>query len=147
MRVRALLLAVVLAATPLAAKASDGFDVLVFGKSFHFPDNHYNQVNPGLGLEYHWDNWFVGALTYRDSFYKQAYSAYGGYRLPYHINEDWSVYASLRVGYLNGSGFHGPVALPTVGVTYKRVSVETLFIPKNCSNCSAVVGLFLRISF
>lgn len=144
---RKLILACALALLPLTAMASDGFDVLVFGKSFHFPDNHYNQVNPGLGLEYHWDNWFVGGLTYKDSFYKQAYAAYGGYRLPYHINENWSVYASLRVGYLNGSGIHGPVALPTVGITYKRTSVEAMYLPKECGTCSSVLGLFLRISF
>lgn len=135
-------------ALPICAQADEGPDLLLFGKSFHFGNDHkYNEVNPGIGLEYHWDNWFIGALTYKDSYYKQAYSAYGGYRLPWKLNEDWSVFASIRAGYLHGSGFNGPVAFPTIGVQYKSAALEAMFIPKTCSTCAGVFGLFLRFSF
>lgn len=140
-------LALVVAA-PLLARADEGPDLLLFGKSFHYGnDTKYNEVNPGIGLEYHWDNWFIGALTYKDSYSKQAYSAYGGYRYPWKLNEDWALIASLRVGYLHGSGFNGPVAFPSIGLQYKSVTLETLIVPKTCGSCAGVFGLFMRFSF
>lgn len=125
---------------------------VVLGKSWHFgaPAQHYdyNEFNPGVGIEYRWDNgWFVGGMTYYDSFRKQAIAAYGGYQYTMHVKGDWSVFAALRAGYLHGSGINGPMAMPSVGVTYKRVSIETTFVPKVSQDTTNVIAVFARWRF
>ena len=127
-------------------------ELVVLGKSFHFgqsgPHYDYNGFNPGLGIEYRWDNGlFVGGMTYYDSFRKQAFAAYGGYQYTIPVTGNWSVFGALRAGYIHGSGFNGPMAMPSVGVTYKRVSIEATYIPKVNARTTNVVGVFARWSF
>lgn len=133
-------------------------DLVLLGKSWHFGHQvpagevgyNVNQYNWGAGLEYRmpaWHGqWMAGGLTYRDTFRQQAYTVYGGYQYTVPLSDHLSVFASLRAGYLNGSGWHGPGALPSVGITYRRVSVEALYIPpaRNGYNCIAV---FARVAF
>ncbi|MFM0174139.1 hypothetical protein PQR33_32965 [Paraburkholderia sediminicola] len=138
-----------------ASSAHAETDLVLLGKSWHFGHQvpagevgyNVNQYNWGGGLEYRFNGtgWFVGGLTYRDTFRQQAYTVYGGYRYTMPISDNWSVFASLRAGYLNGSGHHGPGALPSIGVTYRRVSIEAVYIPpaqKEGYNCIAVFGRF-----
>lgn len=126
-------------------------DLILLGKSFHFGPNSngLNGNNPGIGLEYRpsGHHWFVGALTYYDSYRQQAYAGYVGYQYDVPIGGGWTAFGSVRAGYLNGSGFHGPVAFPTVGVQYKRVALEVLYIPRVGGNTTNVVGLFGRVRF
>lgn len=134
------------------AQAEERWEVLVLGKSFHFgqsePHYDYNGNNPGLGLEYRWNNGFyVGGLSYYDSFRTQAYAAYVGYQYTVALSGNWSIFAALRAGYLNGSGHHGPMALPSVGVTYKRFTLEAEIIPKVSKDTTNVIGLFARWRF
>jgi len=85
--------------------------------------------------------------TYRDTFRQQAYALYGGYQYSVPLTDHLSALVSLRAGYLNGSGWHGPGALPSFGLTYRRVSLEAVYIPpaaKDGYNCIAVFG---RIAF
>ena len=85
--------------------------------------------------------------TYRDTFRQQAYALYGGYQYSVPLTDHLSAFVSLRAGYLNGSGWHGPGALPSFGLTYRRVSLEAVYIPpaaKDGYNCIAVFG---RIAF
>jgi hypothetical protein len=130
-------------------------DVLLLGKSWHFdhPSDgaNYspNQYNWGGGLEYRvpsWHGqWLAGGMTYHDSFRQQAYAIYGGYQFTESITPNLNVFAAARVGYLNGSGWHGPGALPSVGIQYRKVALETTYIPKAAKgwNCIAV---FARIA-
>lgn len=125
---------------------------VVLGKSWHFgaPAQHYdyNEFNPGVGIEYRWDNgWFVGGMTYYDSFRKEAIAAYGGYQYTMHVKGNWSVFAAVRAGYMHGSGINGPMAMPSVGVTYKRVSIETTFVPKVSQDTTNVIAVFARWRF
>lgn len=125
-------------------------DGLLLGKSWHFGHDvpagqagyNVNQYNWGGGLEYRWDGtgFFVGGLTYRDTFRQQAYAIYGGYQYTVPLTSNTSVFAAIRAGYVNGSGHHGPGALPSVGVTYKRASIEVTYIPpaRDGYNCIAV---------
>lgn len=133
------------------AQEAPHFEVLIMGKSFHiFNDTgyHFNDLNPGIGVEYRWpNNWYVGALTYHDSYKKQAYAAYVGYQLTWDVSSNWKLFAAARAGYINGSGFNGPGILPSVGVTYKRLTLEAEIIPKIKSNQSAAIGLFARWRF
>lgn len=138
------------------AQEAPHFDVVVMGKSWHFGNNvpqgyrgyNFNDYNPGVGLEYRYPGgFFVGALTYHDSYRNQAYAGYVGYQLTHHVSSDWSVFAALRAGYLNGSGFHGAMAMPTVGVQYKRLAVELEVIPKVADHGVNEVGVFGRWEF
>lgn len=131
---------------------AQSFEGVVLGKSFHFGSSgshyNYNETNPGIGLEYRWENgFFVGGMTYYDSFRKQAIAAYGGYQYTMHISGDWSAFAAVRAGYLHGSGINGPMAMPSIGVTYKRLSIETTFVPKVSHDTVSVIGIFARWRF
>lgn len=142
-----------------ASSAHAETDLLILGKSWHFGHNvpagevgyNVNQYNWGAGLEQRGDawhgQWMVGGLTYRDTFRQQAYALYAGYQFTMPITANFSAFAAIRAGYVNGSGHHGPGALPSVGFTYKRVSLEATYIPpaaKEGYNCIAIFG---RISF
>jgi hypothetical protein len=160
MKLACTLAALALLSSPVMADEPH-FEMVLMGKSWHFgykvpantPTMHYwgpnyNNYNPGIGIEYRWPSgFFVGAITYYDSFRKQAISAYGGYQYTHRVSEDWSVFAALRAGYLHGSGINGPVALPSVGVQYKKVSIELEYIPKVRSDGVNVIGVFGRWEF
>lgn len=138
-------LALVLAASTAHAEV----DMLLLGHSWHFgAEQPMNGNNPGAGLEYRSpQNWFVGALAYRDSYRRNAYSAYVGYEYDVPIAGYWTGFVALRAGYLNGSGFHGAMLLPTFGVAYRRVALEVLVLPKINANTTTMVGVFARIRF
>ncbi|MDQ7975909.1 hypothetical protein QYH69_01435 [Paraburkholderia sp. SARCC-3016] len=139
------------------ASARAETDLVLMGKSWHFGHDvpagetgyNVNQYNWGGGLEYRFtpSGWFVGGLTYHDTFHQQAYALYGGYQYSVPLTDNLSAFAAIRAGYLNGSGWHGPGALPSFGIKYKRVSAEVVYIPpsgKDGYNCIAVFG---RIAF
>ena len=152
MKIRAILLSILLGiSTPSWA---DGPSLLVLGKSFHFGGNTsgLNGTNPGIGAEYAWGptnglSWFSGALTYYDSYRHQAYAGYAGVRYSLPLVGGTSAFASLRAGYINGSGFHGPMVLPTVGIQYRNVALEVMYIPKVNNRTVNVIGLFGRWDF
>lgn len=143
------------------AQEAPHVELLVMGKSWHFGHNvphdtatmhyygpSYNDYNPGLGLEYRWPNgFFVGGAAYYDSYRKTAYTMYGGYQLTWHVSSSWGLFAAARAGYLNGSNINGPVVIPSVGVQYKRVSLEAEVIPKMKSSGVNCIGLFARWRF
>jgi hypothetical protein len=127
------------------------YDALVFGKSFHFGDRAAcepcNDYNPGLGLEAHKGPWLVGALDYYDSYRHNAKTGYVGYEYRLPITSDLYVGATVRAGYMGGSGFHNWAALPSVEVGYKAVALEATFIPAIRSNQTNVLALWARYSF
>ncbi|WP_343654521.1 hypothetical protein [Paraburkholderia caribensis] len=139
------------------ASAHAETDLVVLGKSWHFGHQvppaevgcNVNQYNWGAGLEHRFDGtgWFAGALTYRDTFRQQAYAIYGGYQYAVPVTDNWSLFATLRAGYLNGSGHHGPGALPSVGITYKRVSIEATYIPPAAKEGYNCIAVFARVAF
>ncbi|TSP14028.1 hypothetical protein [Cupriavidus campinensis] len=143
------------AALALAATAAQAeTNILLFGTSHHVNSHMghakgYNEVNPGLGLEWGKEPWwYVGALTYRDSYYKQAYAAYGGVRGKVDLGYDFHLEGGLRLGYLNGSGWHGAMVMPTIGVGYKNVAMELTFLPPVNSGKAqdGVIALWLRFT-
>ena len=150
-------LAAVIALSCASAHAET--DLILLGKSWHFGHEvpagavgyNVNQYNYGAGLEYRaptWHGqWMVGGLTYRDTFRQQAYTIYGGYQFTMPVTDNWSVFATVRAGYINGSGHHGPGALPSVGITYKRVSIDATYIPPAAKEGYHCVAVFARIAF
>lgn len=152
MKIRTLSAAVILAAASAAASAADT-SLLIYGGSHHFTSNlrhetqyKLNETNPGIGLEVSQDGWLVGAGTYKDSFYQQAYMAYAGYRWTIGDAKAWHANVALKAGYLNGSGHHGPALLPTVGVGYGPVSLEATAFPSKVRN-GGVLAFWLRTTF
>ena len=143
----------------LCGNAHAETDLLLMGKSWHFGHEvapgragyDVNQYNWGGGLEYRGDawhgKWLIGGLTYRDTFRQQAYTVYGGYQFTVPVSTNVSIFATVRAGYLNGSGHHGPGALPSVGITYRRVSLEATYIPPAAKEGYHCVAIFGRIAF
>ncbi|CBM10224.1 exported protein of unknown function [Ralstonia solanacearum PSI07] len=141
-------MAIALMALSSAAHAWEP-SLLVYGASDHI--GHYTnmrkqQINPGVGLEAATSGWLLGAGVYRDSYTRTAYMAYGGYRWTLPIGDDWRVALSARGGYLNGSGYHGLVAAPTVGIGYKRGFVEASVFPSHHGR-GLIIGLWFRYQF
>lgn len=149
---------------PLIAPTPINYSLLVYGAALHMDrfghrDNRtfrstgnreLNGVNPGLGLEAERSGWLVGAGTYEDSFYKQGYMAYGGYRFTFGDAKGWNANIALKAGYLHGSNRHGLMALPTVGVGYKNVSLEFSAFPYHTDDKGGkgvVVATWLRYTF
>jgi hypothetical protein len=127
------------------------YDALAFGKSFHVGNHEAcgpcNGWNPGLALEARDGNWLVGAGGYRDSYNHFAKMAYVGYSYRHAVSDNWYLGATLRAGYLDGSGFHNWVPLPSVEVGYKRFSVEATYIPAIKSTQCGVIALWGKWAF
>lgn len=149
---------------PLIAEPTINYSLLVYGASLHMDkfghrdtkkfrvagDREMNGTNPGLGFEAERGGWLIGVGTYKDSWYKQAYMAYGGYRFTFGDVKGWHSNIAFKVGYLNGSGHHGPMALPTVGVGYKNVSLEFSGFPYDKDGNGGkgvVIATWLRFQF
>jgi len=150
---RKVLIAAIAALAASAAHADT--DMLVFGKSHHF-ENHYgkpyNELNLGLGAEVSSGGagWLAGGFVVRDSIYHIGGAAYVGYRVRHEFASGWHVEATMRAGVLKDAYYTGVAALPSIGVGYKRVTVEATFIPRikvgeRCSDPTAVV--WARINF
>jgi len=127
--------------------------VLLYGAAYHF-DGHMkherqyklNEANPGIGLEVESNGWLAGAGVYEDSFYKWAKMAYAGYRYTIGDAKQWHANIALKAGYLNGSGYNGFVALPTLGVGYGHVSLEATAFPSKVRK-GGVIAAWLRYQF
>lgn len=142
-------IAILAALTGLSAPvfAAD-VSLVVYGLSKHMGSfkRQFNEVNWGLGVEVEQSGWLVGAGAYRDSYYEPAWQAYAGYRWDFPVAARTSVVLSLKAGYLNGSGFHGPVAYPTLGVRFGPVVVEGTVFPMRKAD-GAVGAIWARYVF
>lgn len=124
---------IVLLATALDARAET--DMLVFGKSWHHGKQSqyfYNEVNPGLGLEWRRSadsRWIVGGFALEDSRKNIGGAVYGGWRYTYPLTGHWRLEATLRAGWLKDGAYNGPAVLPTIGVGYKRLTIEATYMP------------------
>ncbi|CAM2142749.1 Sn-glycerol-3-phosphate transporter [Pararobbsia alpina] len=128
------------------------FDIVAPVRSWHFDGSemapqHWNENNLGLGAEYRADGFLVGAVAYHDSYYKVAKAAYVGYSYSLPVYGEFAVEATLRAGYINGSGFTNWGALPSVGISYGRTAVELEFLPAIKKTQASVLALMLRRSF
>lgn len=137
----------------IAGSACADTSLLLYGTSYHFNGAlkptayHYNQANYGLGIEYSDAGWLVGAGTYLDSYNEQGYMLYGGYRWVFGNPREWHTSVAIKAGYLNGSGFHGPVALPVLGVGYNHVNLELSGAPAAGHGKDSVLMMWLRYQF
>ncbi|WP_147432262.1 hypothetical protein [Pararobbsia silviterrae] len=108
---------------------------------------HWNEFNPGLGVEYRADGWLVGGVAYRDSYYKVAKAAYVGYSYALPVVGEFSIEGTIRAGYIRGSGFSNWGALPSIGVSYGKTAVELEFLPAIKKTQASVLALMVRRSF
>lgn len=89
----------------------------------------FNWNNSGVGVQYdqQLDNWVIGlnAGQYIDSLFKNAFyiGGHGAYRFK------WAD-VGLTLDYHDRSKFAGIAPIPYMGVKYKKVGVNLLYIPK-----------------
>lgn len=132
--------------------------------SNHYP--HYNQVNPGLGVDLTFEvnpqdhaEIVVSAGQYQDSYHLQAkYMLIGPRWLVFGDYDTFHGTFGAEVGMLNGSGNHGFIFIPYVSVGWKWIDLCVIAdyakdnngVPNsdgsiNKENCStSMVGVFLR---
>lgn len=156
--------AVIIAATLAVASAGvhaqapeANLEMLVFGKSFHTPRRDYNEVNPGLGLEYVKEHgrflggqgsWLVGGFVVHDSCRRTGGAAYGGYRLTYPISDSGVRFeATIRGGWLKDCDWNAPAALPSIGLGYKNFTLEGTYIPALKKDHASAVVIWARWRF
>lgn len=126
----------------LVAASASGADLLLYGVSHHFggnvitskPSQDYNERNIGLGLE----AGGFGVGVYRDSYRQTAKMAYA---VRYFGEED-SVQIGIRVGYLDGSGYKGAIALPVVRYKF----VEGSVLPAPPKHRDGVAAIWFRFA-
>ena len=114
--------------------------------SYHFSEREgkgkYEQFNPGLGLEYAFnERWRLGAGTYRSSIRTDA-SYLGAMYLPV-------TYKSLRFGLSAGvvSGYEtnlSPILAPTAVFEWKRFGFNILFIPPTAKTDGGGLGFVAK---
>lgn len=85
----------------------------------------------------------VGAIVYKDSYYKAAGSVYV-YK-EFSTNTEVETGIILKVGYLNGSGYNSVVAMPSPFVRYNGWKAEMLYLPK--TNKTGVVSVLIGKEF
>ena len=147
-------LIIAVAACLAAGAAHAETNLLLFGFSKHLSHNYsssYNEFNYGGGLEWNPDGsgWLVGGFALKDSISQMGWAAYGGYRFRYDFAPNWHIETTLRAGVLKDSYYTGPAALPSIGIGYKRVTIEATVIPpikmgKKGSEMTAVVWARVR---
>ncbi|AZN37308.1 hypothetical protein [Iodobacter ciconiae] len=117
----------------------------------------YNEINPGLGIEWSnktqdWGRPFVRAGIYKDSYSDTAIYATAGLRQDWPINDSFRAGLGLMAGYLNSSHQNGALVFPFIYTSYKDISLELGYIPDatafNSKNKSkSIAALQLRWDF
>lgn len=140
------------AATQQAAAVS--YSVIIYGASKHFGYDKtgtlpFNESNYGLGFEAERNNVVFRAGTYKDSYYKQAKYATIGYRYALLGQQDsFHVGASVNAGWLDGSGFKNDMAVaPQLEISYKKTTLEIIYVPKFTKEQAQAVAVSLKYSF
>lgn len=82
----------------------------------------------------------VGGIVYKDSYYKTAYSVYAYKEFAYE-NNGYDIGATLKVGYLNGSGYNGVVAIPSLYIRKDGYKLESIIVPKTKNNTGVITFL------
>lgn len=121
---------------------ADGLYGTITTVSRHFPDRNFNQVNPGLGLEYDVGNWGVALGDYKNSYSKQTVYLVASY-------------TPIHMGDFAFGAFGGPATgynVPVVGgllVAYRHANYgfNLMVIPPAAKDGSTVLGLQLVFKF
>jgi len=120
----------------------------------------FNAANYGLGLGstawWHRDGYSVGLtgliLSYEDSYYQHALGGGIGPAILFGATNSAHITAALPIGYLDGSGYCGPMAMPLVAVGYGPIDVCATIAPPlgwatdDDTDKYTAIGIFLRFS-
>lgn len=107
-----------------------GYSYHINKESLHYVDG-YNSYNIGVGVGYSKDlteRLGIGSIAtvYRDSYRDTASGiTVGPYLRPW-IKGDWSSRVLVGGGYLNGSGYAGPIAASVGQVSYRGFSINSI---------------------
>lgn len=141
-----------------AALCSDGVWVDAMIGSHHFnPDKHFEQFNPGIGVEcWFKPQWAATAGYFRNSLSKPSF--YGGaVWAPEFLHWGFIRFAAMG-GFITGYDYGrwglghnhtiGPVAAPIIMLDYKRVGANIILIPPIPSNdLPFTLGFQLKVKF
>ena len=117
--------------------------------SYH-PNNSsdYNQFNPGIGLEYHYEHFFLTAGYFYNSLDKNSFYAGIGKELTWgtHLSFGVGAAAGVITGYKSGQE---PTfaALPYLFVTKGRATLKAHYIPEVGRVDDGAIGFAIRIKF
>lgn len=142
---------------PTALHAQSRFGVNVFGVSYHYRSRtyrdesgairRYEQINPGLGLEYLISDGHRFLVTadvglYRDS--KDRGNAFGGPALRAKIGPHLLLGAGL-IGLTSKTYAVHVAPLPILTARWKRVSLNAIWIPSVTRQESGAIGFFTTL--
>lgn len=107
-------------------------------------DDDFNEFNPGLGLEYHYDNFFIAGGFFENSIDK--FSTYWGVGHERTIGADWfglGIIGGIVTGY--DSGFSPRLAAVPYGYfKYDRTSLKIHYLPAVGDVDEDAIGFALR---
>ena len=117
--------------------------------SYH-PNNSedYNEFNPGIGLEYHYEHFFLAAGYFYNSLDKSSFYAGVGKELTWgtHLSFGAGATAGLITGYDSGQEPRF-AALPYLFVTKNRLTFKAYYIPEVGRVDDDAIGFAIRIKF
>jgi hypothetical protein len=109
------------------------------------PAGGYEEFHEAIGLhvEKAGDGWVYGAMALRfvDSYDEGSFLA--GATLKYNktFENEISIFGGAAAGYVDTSYYSGAVAMPMVGLGYKRVSLNVSYLPAMDDSDELLMGL------
>ena len=117
--------------------------------SYH-PNNSsdYNQFNPGIGLEYHYEHFFLTGGYFYNSLDKNSFYAGIGKELTWgtHLSFGLGAIAGALTGYESGQEPRF-AALPYLFITKDRLTLRAFYIPEVGRVEDDAIGFALRYKF
>lgn len=157
MQLRYSLLAFFLLAVAFASPAVAGtVDLDLNLASYHteaWARRSLNQVNPGLGVTYHWNRtWAVMGGVYKNSYRRPTWYALGAFT-PLHLggSHRWHVDAGVAAGFASGYRRAEVGSEPVVGGLVVRlaapngVALNLLGVPNSDAHNSGFIGFQLSL--
>lgn len=127
----------------------DNFALQINLASYH-PGNasEYNQFNRGIGIEYHYDSFFLAGGYFWNSLYRDSFYAGAGKEFTFG-DVDWiglGAIGGLITGYDNGQEPR-PALIPYIFLTKDRYSLKIHYLPEIGDVEDDALGFAVRIKF
>lgn len=139
----------------LFAASEQGNELYGYGASYHTNrDYRFHEFNPGIGFGHYWKDNEHCEMTVQGSVYSNSYGHFTtiatfGPRFTVGHEKDMYAFLSINAGATYSVDYYNLIILPSVGIGYKKVNVNFIFIPKggNREDSSDAVGVFLGYKF
>lgn len=108
-------------------------------------DDDFNEFNPGVGLEYHLDGFYLAGGFFENSIDK--FSTYWGVGHERTIGADWfglGILGGIVTGYDSGGFSPRLAAIPYLMFKTERVALKTYYVPEVGDVDSDAIGFAMR---